>query len=111
MKPVTPLAKNLPPGLAPLRGLMRSLQSTPGCSKQIASDSPFFDLMSRGAFGRGVIEDDQAVDGNPCSGIDEKRIDVDRGDPASRVRHHVGQAAQRLYDGSFMECGLAAVTS
>jgi len=42
--------------------------------------------------GRGVVEHDQAVDGDADLAVDQERIDVDRGDAASRIRHQVGLA-------------------
>jgi hypothetical protein len=50
--------------------------------------------MPGGAVGSGIVENDQRVDGDAGLGIDQKRIDVDRGDPAAGIRHQVGQANQ-----------------
>src|SRR6266576_3621887 len=38
-----------------------------------------------GALGRGVVENNQTVDGNPGPGIDQKWIDVDRRNPGAGV--------------------------
>src|ERR1700716_915991 len=58
--------------------------------------------MAGGAFGGGVIENDQAVDGDAGFGVDQEWIDVDRGDAGAGVRHQVGQADQRLDGGSLV---------
>ncbi len=52
--------------------------------------------MAGGALGRGVVENDQAVDGDAGLGIDQERIDVDRGNAAAGVGHQVRQPDQRL---------------
>ena len=38
-----------------------------------------------------IVENDQRIDGDAGPGIDQKRIDVDRGDAAAGVRHQVAQ--------------------
>src|SRR3974377_2478931 len=67
--------------------------------------------MTDGAFSRFVGEDDQGVDRDAGLRVEKKRIDVDRGDPALRVRHQVRQPDQRLHNGSFVQRGLAAIAS
>src|ERR1700676_418551 len=92
MKPMTPAAQNLRPGPAPSRRRRRSLQSLPVHLKQIASDPPFSVLMAGGAFGRGVVKDNQTVDGNAGPRIDEKWIDVDGGNSSPGTPHAFEQA-------------------
>src|SRR5271167_4168469 len=43
--------------------------------------------MLRGAIGGVVVEDDKRIDGDAGPGIDQERIDVDRCDAISSVRH------------------------
>jgi hypothetical protein len=67
--------------------------------------------MPGGAFGRGIVENDQRIDGDAGLGIDQEWIDVDRGDPGSGIRHQVGQADQGFHGGGLVQRGLAAITS
>ena len=66
--------------------------------------------MPGGRFGRGVVENDQRVDGDAGPGIDQKWIDVDRRDPAAGVCHEVGQADQGLDGGGLVQRRPAAIT-
>src|ERR1019366_3970979 len=103
MPPARMQKKNQPLAPAPSRRRKRLHQPSPGYLTQISSDPPSSASMAGGAVGRGTIKDNQAVDGNAGPSIDEKRIDVDGGDPASRVGHHVGQADERLHHGRFVQ--------
>ena len=67
--------------------------------------------MPGDAFGRGIVENDQRIDGDARRGIDQEWIDVDRGDPGAGVHHQVGQADQRLDGGGLVQRGFAAITS
>src|SRR5258706_9012929 len=58
--------------------------------------------MAGGAFGGGVVENDQAVDGDAGPGIDQKWIDVDRGNAGAGVGHQVGQADECLHGRSLV---------
>ena len=42
--------------------------------------------MAGGAFSRFVVENDQGIDGDAGFGVDQERVDVDRGDTAACVR-------------------------
>src|SRR6516165_7392072 len=57
-----------------------------------------------------VVEHNQRIDRNPSPGIDQERVDIDRGNAGTRVRDQVGEADQRLDGGSFMQRWLAAIT-
>src|SRR5277367_76723 len=68
-------------------------------------------LVAAGAFCSGVVEHDQAVDGDAGPSVDQKWIDVDRGNSVAGIQHQIGQADERIDDGSFMQSGLAAITA
>src|SRR5258705_1763372 len=65
--------------------------------------------MPGGAFGRGIVENDQRVDGDAGPGIDQKRIDVDRGDAGAGIRHQVGQADKGFDGRRLVQRRLAAI--
>src|ERR1700757_3977259 len=77
------------PVLARAPGSIPPSQSSPSSPATFAWHPPVLALMTSGAFGRFVVEDNQGVDGDACLGIEKKRVDVDRGDPAACIRHQV----------------------
>src|SRR6202050_2709306 len=65
--------------------------------------------MLGGAVGGGVVEHDQAVDGDAGFSIDQKWIDVDRRDARAGVRHQVGEPDDRLHGGALAQRRPAAI--
>jgi hypothetical protein len=53
--------------------------------------------MFRGALRGGVVEHDQRIDRDTRFGVDQERVDVDRGDAGAGVRHQIGETYQRLH--------------
>src|ERR1700685_2788155 len=66
--------------------------------------------VAAGVFCSSVIENDQAIDGDAGPSVDQKRIDVDRGNSVAGIQHQIGQADKRFDDRSFMQGRLAALT-
>src|SRR5689334_14317004 len=104
-----PAGKKSGPALAQALDALRRLQPSPLPPRTLASYPPRA-LVTCSLFGRFVVQYDECVDGNAGPRIDLEWIDVDRGDPVSRIRHQVGQAYKRFYDRGFMHRGPAAIT-
>ena len=54
-------------------------------------------LMLRHLVCGGVVEHDQAVDGDADLAVDQKWIHIDRGDAVAGIRHQIGEADQRFH--------------
>src|SRR5206468_3991489 len=67
--------------------------------------------MPGGTLGGCVVQHDQRIDRNAGPGVDQERIDVDRGDPVAGIRDQVGQADQRLHRGGLMQGRFAAIAA